>query len=67
MNVNTKLDIYEARVYLSNSRCSEDKQNKGRQSNLKCNYYNNFDHFADHCWALHPYLKPKFARDTKAY
>jgi hypothetical protein len=61
MNVNTKLDIYEARVYLSNSRCSEDKQNKGRQSNLKCNYCNNFDHFAV------PYLKPKFARDTKAH
>jgi hypothetical protein len=66
MNVNTKTDISKARVYLSNSKRFKDKRNKGRRSDFKCNYCNNLGHSTDHCWVLHPNLKPKFARDNKA-
>jgi len=66
MNVNTKTDISKARVCPSNSKRFKDKRNKGRRSDFKCNYCNNLGHSTDHCWVLHPNLKPKFARDNKA-
>jgi len=64
INVHTKTNISEVRVYLSNSRHFEDKRNEGKWSDLKCNYCNNLNHSANHCWDLHLDLKEKFARDN---
>ncbi|KAM2667018.1 hypothetical protein EV2_018766 [Malus domestica] len=64
MTVEVKANIRKARVYFSNHKPGEEKGYKGRRSGLKCSHYDAGGHSRDHCWILHPELRPKFPRDN---
>lgn len=54
----------DVRAYLAHQ-SSEEKPFKGKLPDLKCEYCNSVGHSVDHCWSLHPELKPKFTKDKK--
>ncbi|KAM1606975.1 hypothetical protein ACFX1Z_027611 [Malus domestica] len=64
MTVKLKENIPKARVYLSNHKTSEERGYKGKKPIVKCSYYDTGGQTRDHCWILHPELRPKFSRDN---
>lgn len=54
----------DVRAYLAHQ-SSEKKPFTGKHPDLKCKYCNSIGHSVDHCWSLHPKLKPKFTKDKK--
>ncbi|XP_048443413.1 uncharacterized protein LOC125478816 [Pyrus x bretschneideri] len=64
MTVELKSNIPESRVYFSNHKASEERRYKGKKPTVKCSYCDNGGHTRDHCWILHPKLRPKHWRDS---
>ncbi|XP_068319759.1 uncharacterized protein [Pyrus communis] len=64
MTVELKSNIPESRVYFSNHKASEERRYKGKKPTVKCSYCDNGGHTRDHCWILHPELRPKHSRDN---
>ena len=49
MNAGTKVNVTEARAYMTN-----EKRYKGKNPNFKCQYYHCNGHDKETCWILHP-------------
>ena len=60
MNGETSLRSTEARAYATNQ-----KIYKGKNTHLKCTYYDGGGHVKEKCWILHLELKPKFTKEEK--
>lgn len=62
MNAGTRINVSYAKAYL----CGE-KKYKGKNPHLKCQHCKSIGHVNDHCWILHPELKPDFMKSDKGF
>ncbi|CAN6712609.1 unnamed protein product [Malus baccata var. baccata] len=65
MNTEHSPRLTDSQAYALNYRHSEAKVYRGRNTHLKCKYYDVVEHVEEKCWELHPKLKPKFTEDGK--
>ena len=67
MNSSASTSASNARAYFSNDKkhLFSEKKYKGRNPHLKCKHCDATGHVKDHCWILHPELKPDFMKNER--